>query len=400
MNRGPSVCLCLVALCVAAILLVACGADVGDSSAIPGPSGDATTMDGAAPDDAQDAQDAQESGTEAADTQVGEASFDDTQDANPAPGEDGGMDQQVPPETSPPEDADAGPSPEPDSGQDAMPDVAPQDSGVDVGVDAGVDATMTGMDSGPDSQASDATDAAQSDSSDAAPPRDAGSDGAPDVGSDTGSGGGLVPCTTPGQTNCIHCDGNAMHGNVCTPTEALIVERDVAKGFISGNVPDMATSCYECLVTSACIDDDIGPDTGSECGDLTGTVGAGAQASETKAQACLNTLACVLGAPSQGGYAFPGGFVSCGNSPTDGIANCYCGSAFATTAACSGATGSTVNGVCETAMLDGFGFTTATAPSSVIGAITTKSSGSGMADAILKCAGTNSTTPACTMCFQ
>jgi hypothetical protein len=196
------------------------------------------------------------------------------------------------------------------------------------------------------------------------------------------------------QTNCVKCDGNSMHGNVCTQTEALIVQRDIAKGFLMGDVPDPTTSCYECMVRQRCIDSDL-PKTGQECEDLTGTVGAGAQASETKKQACLNTLQCVLTA-------------NCGNAPNsamppdpnDGISNCYCGTAFPTASACSGASGTALTGVCRDIELDGFGDTASTAPAMVLSSYTLKTSGSGMANALLKCAGTNTGLPACPMCYQ
>jgi hypothetical protein len=204
----------------------------------------------------------------------------------------------------------------------------------------------------------------------------------------------------------VPCDGNAAGGGVCTPTEQIIADWDILKGNVSGS-QFTADSCYACLITAGCLDDTMG-DSGQECTDLTGTVGGGAQAAESKSQACLNTLACDLGvpasalgsAPPEPATDFPGAGVSCANSPTDGIANCYCGPAFPTTVLCGAATGTTVNGVCEQVELDGLGDTTATSPSTIIGVFTTPTSGSGMANAILKCAGTNAETPACPVCFQ
>jgi hypothetical protein len=184
------------------------------------------------------------------------------------------------------------------------------------------------------------------------------------------------------------------------------VARDIAKGFITSDMTtadNMNNSCYGCLFSASCLDDSTG-DTGNECADLTGTVGNGPMASETKTQSCLYTLACILGAPSEGGYTFPGGSNSCGNMSTDGISNCYCGSNYTTTPACNGASGVSspaANGPCEQVELDGLGLTTATSGSTVLGALTVKTSGSGMANAILKCAGTNAGAGAsCTMCFQ
>ncbi len=215
------------------------------------------------------------------------------------------------------------------------------------------------------------------------------------------------PCTganTP--AGCVACADSAAGDGSCTATEQIIVQRDIDKGNLSAGQLT-AASCYTCLVNAACIDDNMG-DTANECGDLTGTVGAGGQTTEPKSQACLNTLACVLGipatdlgsAPPEPGADFPGGDVSCGDSATSGISNCYCGAGFPTTVLCTAATGTTVNGPCEQVILDGLGDTTASAPSMVIAAITTKTSASGMADNILKCAGTNTQTPACPVCFQ
>jgi hypothetical protein len=358
--------------------LVGCS-DVGDSSAIPvtPDAGDATMSmeDGALSDDAG------ESSSEA--TPPG-ASSDDAQDTSTTSSEDSGSNQQAMPEGS--TGPDVGPTDVPDTGATAGEAAAP-DVFVEGAADTGVDATMS--ESGPDAGGTDASDAAEDVVADT-------SEHEAESGTDGGSG---VPCTAAGQTNCVKCDQSIAGNNVCTPTEALVVERDIAKGFISGSRPDMTTSCYECLASAGCFDDTMG-DTGNECGDLTGTVGGGAQATETKTEACLNTLACVLGAPSQGGYTFPGGYASCADSPLSGIANCYCGPAFPTTVLCGSASGATVNGVCEQVMLDGFGDTTATSSSTIIQVITTPTSGSGMADALMKCAGTNATTPACPMCYQ
>jgi hypothetical protein len=223
-----------------------------------------------------------------------------------------------------------------------------------------------------------------------------------------------APCTGPGTpAGCVPCANNAAGGGVCTPTEQVIVDRDIIKGNLTGNTLS-ANSCYTCLITAGCLDDTMG-DSGQECADLgtTATVGGGAFPTELKSQACVSTLACALGVPASSLSPAPlepasdfspgngdAAGVSCGNSATDGVANCYCGAAFPTTVLCGAATGATVNGVCETVELDGLGDTTTTAPSTVIGVLTTPTSGSGMANAILKCAGTNATTPACPVCFQ
>jgi hypothetical protein len=212
------------------------------------------------------------------------------------------------------------------------------------------------------------------------------------------------PCTGVGvPAGCTPCTGSP--NGVCTATEALIVQRDIDKGLTGAN------SCYQCLLGSSCIDDTSG-DSGNECGDLAGTVGAGAQAAESKSQACVNTLACILGVPysdlnpvpPEPSADFPGGDVSCGNFGADGVANCYCGSNYPSTPSCNGASGTATppaNGTCEQLELDGLGLLQTTSGSAVLSPYTVKTSGSGMANAILKCAGTNAGAAAsCPVCFQ
>jgi HYDIN/CFA65/VesB-like, Ig-like domain len=254
----------------------------------------------------------------------------------------------------------------------------PADAGADAsGEDAGSDAADAGSDSGgsnvPDA-GSDAADATES-TNDVA-----------DVASAPPTACTAAPCAASGP-NSVQCSGS--NGSLCTPTEALIVARDISKGNLANGQLTNA-SCYACLIAATCIDDNVG-DTGNECGDLAGTVGSGARAAEAKTDACLNTLSCILP---------PTTAASCALEPSDGISNCYCGSAFPTIAECNGATGSTVNGVCVGVEIDGFGETATTAPSTILGKIAAKASGSGMANAILKCAGTNTTTPACPQCFH
>ena len=172
-----------------------------------------------------------------------------------------------------------------------------------------------------------------------------------------------------------------------------IVNRDIAKGLLSGGQLS-AGSCYSCLVSAGCIDG--GGFSGLECGDLTGTVGAGAAAAKTKAQACLDTLTCVLA-------------TNCASSAADGIANCFCGSAAPTAAGCAGlgnygAPGAAgqPNGACAQAEFDGFGFAAgAVNNTAVLRPYTTPSTASGMANAILTCAGSNTGSQAsCPQCFR
>ncbi|MGH7436152.1 MAG: hypothetical protein ACRENE_10810, partial [Polyangiaceae bacterium] len=135
---------------------------------------------------------------------------------------------------------------------------------------------------------------------------------------------------------CVECDGNAS--GACTPTEAIFVARDVARGLLVDGQETGSNGCYECLWNAGCLDDTVYLDTGKECGDLTGNVGSGAQASEAKTQACINALNCIL--PSECANAR----ATSGNSATDGIANCFCGSDYPNTTACSAATSPAPNG--------------------------------------------------------
>jgi hypothetical protein len=223
-------------------------------------------------------------------------------------------------------------------------------------------------------------------------------------GSEASMSSSNAPCTGVNiPAGCTPCTGSA--NGVCTPSEALVVQRDIDKGLTGAN------TCYQCLLGSSCLDDTMG-DSDNECGDLAGTVGAGAQGTESKQQACLNTLACILGipygdlspVPPEPSADFPGGDVSCGDLTSDGIANCYCGSNYTTTPNCSGASGvsaTPVNGVCEQVELDGLGLTPSTSGSVVLSPFTVKTTASGMANGILKCAGTNAGAGAsCPVCFQ
>jgi hypothetical protein len=199
------------------------------------------------------------------------------------------------------------------------------------------------------------------------------------------------PCGACGP-NSVQCTGS--NNNVCTPSEALIVQRDISKGNLGGG-QSTVTSCYQCLVSAACINGTTFSIAGHECDDLSGTVGSGAQATEANAQACLNTLQCLLStncanAPFD---SFPTG-------PNDGIANCYCGPVFPTAIACTSATGATVNGACAQVEVDGLGDTTSAGGGTILQFFTVKTLPSGMANAILRCAGTNTARPACPQCYQ
>jgi hypothetical protein len=284
--------------------------------------------------------------------------------------------------------------------------VPPADSGEDVtsSLPDGASDSTTAETSSPETGAPDSSDAGSADTgtdttldagveASAEAAVESGTEAGHDAGAETGSG--VVPCTTASQTNCVPCDQNTS--NLCTPTEALIVNRDISKGSVEdGGLT--ADSCYECLVQAGCLDDDTLGDSHHECGDLTGTVGGGPQASETMTQACLTTLGCVFGSGCQNARA------QNGDGGTDGIDNCYCGSNFITASTCNNYAGSGAvpapNGGCAQDELDGLGLASTSPGSVVLLPFTTRNSGSGMANAIFLCAGSNSGAFKCPSCFE
>jgi hypothetical protein len=162
------------------------------------------------------------------------------------------------------------------------------------------------------------------------------------------------------------------------------------------------------MVSHGCIDDDVNFDVSKECADVTGNVTGGAAAGESNTTACLNTLTCILGNPAT--TTTP---VSCANTGAsgDGISNCYCGSNEPNTIACNGAAACTaatpagctageINGTCFQVSVNGAGVSNTTLPSSVIPLLLNTGNGTGKANQILNCAGTNLATPKCGTCFQ
>jgi hypothetical protein len=199
------------------------------------------------------------------------------------------------------------------------------------------------------------------------------------------------PCAATGP-NSVLCDQNTS--TVCTGTEAFIVNRDIAKGNVSGNLPS-AGSCYECLTAHGCINDDTNGDTGHECEDLSGPVGGSSV--KTKPQACLDTMGCIYGAAAN---MVPASTTTCVQQPGKGVQQCFCGNAFPDDATCSMGTVAQANGTCEAIELDGLGFNTSTPNSTILGAFTTTTLGSGQANHVMQCAGSNSAVPSCPQCFN
>jgi hypothetical protein len=193
--------------------------------------------------------------------------------------------------------------------------------------------------------------------------------GAPDSGTvvdgDAGSADttpALVPCTSAGQTGCIACSGNT--GGVCSPTEALLVQKDIAAGNAA------TTPCYSCVLNAGCIDDTAFGDHGIECGDLTGTFGSSGSASSNL---CLSTLQCIL-------------TTSCAASSVSG---CYCGSSVGPNCV----SAPSPDGACYTQEVTGLGLTT---NQDVLKNFTNFTLPSGMANQFAQCALSNG----CGACLQ
>jgi hypothetical protein len=232
---------------------------------------------------------------------------------------------------------DSGPDAGPDAGEEAGEDAGPDSSGSG-GPDAGPDSSE--VDSGPDAPSSEAG-------------VEAGVDAAPEAG-----GGGLVPCTTGGQTGCVPCDGNTT--GVCTPTEAAFVAYDIKKGNVTAPGAEPMDACYECLLGAGCLDDNIYLDTGNECGDSLAT-GTSAQ--------CLATLQCILDN-------------SCAATRVNA---CYCGTATPSGTCTGNPAPGPINGACaaKIAAGEGFGLTDGT---DNLTNLTDNTRASGMADQMFQCA--------------
>ena len=196
--------------------------------------------------------------------------------------------------------------------------------------------------------------------------------GAVDSGpADTGTveAGPLVPCTTSGQTNCVQCNGNAS--NLCSPTEAAIVQHDITTGAATAPGAAPGSSCYACLFNGSCINDTVFGDTGHECEDPLTTFGTATE--------CEATLACIFS-------------TSCAATS---VAACYCGTAGPTTT-CQGnpATGP-INGACDTTIAAGLGFAVMDGTDNTA-KLENVAYASGRADQIFQCAIAND----CTNCLH
>jgi len=192
-------------------------------------------------------------------------------------------------------------------------DASPQDASSG-DADATVEASA-GDDAEADSTIVEAAADAQDGGSDA---QDATADAAGDVAAESGGGadaseaaGGLVPCTTAGQTGCVPCSGST--GGICSATEAIFVQMDIDAGTASAD--GGGNGCYQCLLQFSCLDWPAHHVTDRECEDLGGvTFSAGNGTSGDSTTLCLDTMSCVAGATGQ----------SCALD-TNGPTFCYCG---------------------------------------------------------------------------
>jgi hypothetical protein len=190
--------------------------------------------------------------------------------------------------------------------------------------------------------------------------------GAPDTGTVV-EAGPLAPCTTAGQTNCVKCDGNAS--GLCTPTEATIVQHDIAKGVTTAAGAPPADSCYECLMNGSCINDTVFGDVGHECEDPLSTFGT--------ATLCEATLGCIFN-------------TACASTS---VATCYCGTAGVATACQGNPAPGPINGACASTIAAGLGFATTDGTDNTA-KLENVAYASGRADQIFQCGLANS----CTKC--
>jgi len=267
--------------------------------------------------------------------------------------------------------------------------------------DAGIDSTVE--DSGTEVEAS--VDAAAE-----ASPVDAGHDAAAEAAATEAGGGGTasVPCTAVGQANCVQCSENT--NGVCDATSAVIVQRDIELGLVTGGVLNSSG-------TNECIDSTKKNYVSFDCDDLIAVPSGLSQMANI--QGCLDVLNCVMGSPQAGTPGLGGTPAtlgdSCANDMSDSVANCYCGTQEPDTNDCSsspatvaqnvttgGAGVESPNGVCANAILAGFGLTTSASNGTVITDLGNTALGPGQAAQILQCGGSDESVGAqeCPQCFN
>jgi hypothetical protein len=149
----------------------------------------------------------------------------------------------------------------------------------------------------------------------------------------------------------------------CTPTEQILADKSV--------------DCYHCLVNAGCLNDNVLNDKNNECGDLTGTADAGAEAGAANSDLCLATLRCILR-------------TSCAS--TD-VSICYCGG-LGSANLCATAT-SGADGGCLQAEVNGLYLRATDPPSVVMTDYFNLNHPSGKANQIFTCAKSAACDPFC-----
>jgi hypothetical protein len=352
-----------IAMCGLAAALAAPGCtDVGDSSAVPGIGGVNEDGSTASDDDAASFEDGslEGGGATTALADSGEIDSAAPEDDDAGGGEDTGVIEAASSEDSGESDAEA-----PDA---TIADSGPADTGSSDDVGSGA------VEAGPDGEAGSGMDAGQ----DSGSTTDAGQDSS--SGSD--SGGALAACTTATQTSCVQCQGSA--GGVCTPTEALLVQYDITKGYATAAGADSANGCYTCLLDKQGLDDILhAGDTGAECGDV---AAEGTFTAQGAAAACLTTLSCILTTSCATAALYLGDA-----GKNDAVSDCYCGTS-PTSGACT--TGG-ANGPCDGQEAAGLGFAESNGLA-ILENFTTETLPSGQANFLIQYALSNG----CSMCLQ
>lgn len=161
------------------------------------------------------------------------------------------------------------------------------------------------------------------------------------------SAAALTACTSsPCPADSVQCSGN--NNGVCTATEAVFVNFDIAKGLVTAAGPEPDTGgCYACMLSEGCLDDQLFGDTGHECGvdpqtgtsDLPATFKNGSGTTVNSTSTCLATVQCVIS-------------TGCGTESSGGLTNCFCGPEGGGPSTCETATA--VNGPCDTQEVAGF----------------------------------------------
>jgi hypothetical protein len=184
-----------------------------------------------------------------------------------------------------------------------------------------------------------------------------------------------------------------------TQTELRFLNKDV-ENIVAGtdtNDPVVGYQCTNCMMLNDCLDSPADNKTTKECGDLTGAGTLANGTATTQTQLCLDTLACTLGqspdvanspvAPTTPGQAFTGTTCATGAIPQV----CFCGST--PQSQCGNLAQGT--GACEAVEAEGLEIADTNAPA-VLKAYGTLTLGSGLANQMYSCAGTNG----CTTCLQ